>query len=217
MGKQWAKQQIKTNELQDFVDSSIKWIAANREKVLFGAVIVVLAGALAGFAIFRHIKIRDDAWDRLSMAQAYAFTGRIDEALKQLAEIQKDYSSSPASSYAIIFEGDILYRKGSYKEAASAYSRAMERGGKGIEPLALADLGIAQEASGLYTEAKDTSRRFLDTFPDHFMAPTVYASLARSLGRLNQTDDQKAALQKMTLQYPDTFWAAWAQAKLQGR
>jgi TolA-binding protein len=217
MGKQWAKQQIKTNELHDFVETCIEWAADNREKVLFGAVAAVLVVALAGFAYFRKGKLRDDAWDRLSVAQAYAFTGRVDDSLKQLAEIQKEYSSSNASAYATIFEGDILYRKGSYKEAAAAYTKAMQGGAKGIEPLALADLGMAQEAAGLFTEARDTSRKFLDTYPDHFMAPPVYASMARSLGFLKQTDDQKAALQKMTLQYPETFWASWAHAKLQGR
>ncbi|MBI5623223.1 MAG: tetratricopeptide repeat protein [Elusimicrobia bacterium] len=217
MGKQWAKQQIKTNELQDFVDVSIAWIAANREKVLFGAVVAVVASSLVGFTLFRKVKLRDDAWDRLSIAQAYAFTGRVDDSMKQLAEIQKDYSSAQASTYATLFEGDILYRKGSYKEAATAYTKALERGGKNIEPLALANLGISQEAAGLYSEAKDTARRFLDTFPDHFMAPTVYASLARCLNSLNQPDEARAALQKITLQYPDTFWASWAQAKLQAK
>ncbi|MBI4679448.1 MAG: tetratricopeptide repeat protein [Elusimicrobia bacterium] len=217
MGKQWAKQQIKRNELQEFVETAIDWVAAHRDKVLFGVVAFVLAVSLAGFAYFRREKSKFEAWDRLSIAQAYAFTGRVDDSLKQLAEIEKDYSSSDASGFAAVFEGDVLYRKGSYKEAAASYAKALAQGDRRLEPLALADIGMAQEAAGLYAEAKETSRRFLDSFPDHFMAPQVHACLARSLGYLKLTDEARAAYQKMTLQYPDTFWATWAQARLQGK
>jgi TolA-binding protein len=76
---------------------------------------------------------------------------------------------------------------------------------------------LIKEAAAAYSKAREISRKFLDTFPDHFMAPTVHACMARCLGYLKQVDDQKAALQKMTLQYPDTYWASWAQAKLQGK
>ncbi|MBI5208901.1 MAG: tetratricopeptide repeat protein [Elusimicrobia bacterium] len=218
MGKQWAKQQIRRNELQESVEKTITWVAANREKVLLASAGLVAAVLTAGLLVYRGQAVKSDAWDKLSMAQAYAFSGRAEESLKQLADIAKDSPGADASGFAAMFEGDILYRRASYKEAVTAYSKIIERGTpKTLQPFALADIGISQESAGAFADAAATSRRFLETYPDHFLAPQVSASLARCQEELKEATEARATYQRISLQYPETAWAGWASAKLQGK
>ena len=64
------------------------------------------------------------------------------------------------------------------------------------------------------SKAAQTAQRFLDAYGDHFLAPQVHSCLARSLESAGQAAQAKAAFQKIALQYADTSWAAWAQARL---
>jgi TolA-binding protein len=82
--------------------------------------------------------------------------------------------------------------------------------------VALCDLALAQEAAGKPQESAQTAQHFLDTYPDHYLAPQAHACLARSLAASGQAEQAKTALQKISLQYPGTSWADWAAAKLKG-
>ena len=88
---------------------------------------------------------------------------------------------------------------------------------KFLQPLALANTAMAQEAAGEFNQALVTNQRFLDTYSDHFMAPQAHASMARCQQSLGQLDQAKVTYQKITLQYPDTPWARWAQERLSAK
>ncbi len=217
MGKQWIKQEIRRNELQETVDSSLLWIAGNRPKALgaAGLFLLLVAGAAAG--IYSYRSQRQAAWERLSMAQALGMTGRAEEAIKQLQELAAEQPGSDAASFGLLFLGDLQYRQGAFQEAVASYTKVLERGKPATAlPMALANVAVAEEAGGRCREAADGARRFLETHPEHFLAPHVHASLARCLGVLKEGGEEKAAYQKIALQYPETGWAAWAQEKLKG-
>ncbi len=218
MSKQWVRHQVRRNELQDAVDGGLIWITANRQ-IAGGAVLALVALVLGGiFLAHRSRGKQEEAWNRLSMAQAYAYGGRPADAITQIGELSRDFSATKASGYARLFAGDLQYRLGSYKEAVDSYAPLLEGGNsKELAPLALAGTVAAQEAAGQAAEAAGTAQRFLDSSPDHFLAPQVHTALARNLLASGQAEQAKVTWQKITLQYPETPWAGLAQARLQNK
>lgn len=218
MGKHWARQQVKRNEIQDFIDKALIWINANRRIAGAAAGAVLLVLAIVSLAFYRSRTIQTTAWDRLSLAQNFAYGGRLDDAVRQINDMAVDYARTQAYGFGLLFAGDMLYPRGQYKEAVENYSKIIETGEpKVLLPFALNDTAIAQEAAGQFQQAVATAQRFLESYPDHFLAPQVNVCLARSLQALGQKEQAKATYQKITIQYPDTSWAAWAQSSLQGK
>lgn len=215
MGKHWVRQQVRRNELQDTVDMVLLWVSRNRQTAAAGAGALAAALLIAGFIVYRSRTLAEAAWSRLGEAQEHAYGGRPDQSLLRLKELFTDYGRTKASAFGLLFQGDMMYPRGQYKEALESYSKVLERGEpKVLQPVATADIAVTQEAAGNCPEAASTAQRFLDSYADHFLAPQVHASLARCLEALGKGDQAKAAWQKIVLQYPDTSWASWAQKRL---
>lgn len=217
MGKQWVRQEIKRDELAEQIDRLVVWISKNQQlagMIAAGAAVVIVGSALL---IYRSRSIASASWDRLALAEEAAYAGQGDSAISQLKSLSEQYSGSDAAAYGLLFQGDLFYTKGSYKEALESYGKVAEYGRpKVIQPLAVGDSALAQEAAGDCAQAIQTAQRFLETYPDHYLAPQVHACLARCLEASGQADQARTAAQKIVLQYPDTSFAAWARQKVEG-
>lgn len=212
MGKHWARQQVRRNEVQDAVEKSVDWVQTNRQAAGGAALAVAAAVVIGGLAMFRTKSNREAAWEKLALAHALAYTGRTDQALTQVKEISESYGSTAAAGYALKFGGDVLFPRGQYKEAIEYYNKVLERGEPAaLMPIALSDLASSQLAAGQPAEAAKTAERFLASHAEHFLAPQTHTLLARSLAAQGQAEAAKAAYQKIALQYPDTGYAAEAQ------
>ena len=213
MGKQWARQQSNRNEIAEGVGTAVGWIAANRTLAqgLAGGALAALI--LAGLAWARLSIVRREAWEKLAIAQSYAYQGQMQPAQEQLKALME--GSGMASEFAALFAGDLEFKQAHYKEAAQVYQRVVDRGGpKNILPMAMADLGLSQEAAGDCKASVEVNQRFVDTYQDHFLAPQTHASLARCLYLLGQSQQAKSTLDRMVLLYPDSYWAQWAKERL---
>ena len=211
MGKHWARQQVKRNELVDVVDQALVWVNSHRQATGLSAAAMVLITLAGGSLLYHRHSLQAAAWEQLSMAQGLAFRGDPDKALEQIKKIVSDDSRANASGFGLLFAGDMLYPRAQYKESMEYYSKLLERGKPvALMPLALGGLGMAQEASEGFEQAASTNKRFLETYPDHFLAPQVHSSLARCLEALGKAAQAKAAYQKIALQYPETPWALGA-------
>ena len=215
MGKQWVRAQIKRNEMQETLDRGLRWVAQNRQTagISGGAIAAVLL--FAGLFLYSHHSRQIAAWDELSLANALAYSGQTDAALKKVDEITATYSGTPAAGYSLLFAGDMLFHKDRFADSEKYYKQLVDRGQPQVLlPLALGGLALAQETGGQCAEAVKTGERFLGTYPEHFLAAQVHASLARCEMTLGQRDTAKATLQKIALQYPESSWATWAQERL---
>lgn len=218
MGKHWARQQVRRNEVQEAVERTVDWIQVNRQVAGGAVAAVAVALVIAGLAVYRTRANREAAWEKLAVAHALAYGGRADQAMTTVNELAKDYSGSAAAGYALVFAGDVLYPQGKYKEAIEFYSRALQNAEpKEVQPLALNDVAAAQHAAGSHAEAVQSAEKFLSSYPDHFLAPQVHMTLARALAAQGQAEAAKQAYQKIALQYPDTALAAEAQARAQAK
>jgi tetratricopeptide (TPR) repeat protein len=217
MGKHWAREQIRHDEVHDTVDKAMSWIQENRQTAGTAAAVVVVVALVAAVVARQRFSSRAAAWDRLSVAQSLAYSGRADASLEQLKQLETEQSGSAAAAFGELFAGDVLYERGDYKSAVEHYNKLLERGTpKALQPLALNGLALSQESLGQPQQAVASAQRFLEAYGDHYLAPQAHACLARSLQAMGQADQAKAAYQKISLQYPDTSFAALAQAQLKG-
>ena len=217
MGKHWIRQQIRHDDVHDTFDKAVVWVQANRQAAGMAAGAAVLAVLVVSLIFFQRTAARTASWERLGLAQSYAYSGRQDASLEQLKQLAADYPTSDAAGFGELFAGDLLYQGGKFKQATEHYTKLLDRGApKALQPVALNDLALAQESDGQPQLAVQTAQRFLETYSEHFLAPQIHACLARCLQALGQADQAKAAYQKISLQYPDTSWAAWAQSRLKG-
>ncbi|MBI4386398.1 MAG: tetratricopeptide repeat protein [Elusimicrobia bacterium] len=215
MSKQWVRQEIQKNAIADYTGVALSWVQENREKVLGIGGAVLAAAILGGLFIYRTFQGRTDAWERLAVAQSYAYQGQAGQALEQINALQLQARRTPAAGFGMLFAGDVLYRAGKYREAADTYQKILDEGvPKSLFPFALGNLGLTQEAAGDCRRAAATGQQFLDAYQDHFLAPPVHASLARCIETLGDKEKAKAAYERISLLYPDTPWAQWAQARL---
>jgi len=191
------------------------WIKNNRETFI-GSSVILLALVLFSVYFFVHYRdLRDTAWKNLFIAQQIGYAGNIPQAQEQLKGIAASYGNTTAAPYAVITQGDILFAQGKFKEAGDEYAK-LASGKTDLAPFALYSLGKCKEAAGDLAGAQAQYSDFLSKNPDHFMAPEVQASLARTQELAGAKDLAKATYEKIVLLYPDTSWAMQAKARLEG-
>lgn len=209
-----SRHEAKHDEVREAAVSAIDWVLARRKQALIalGAAGVLLL--VAAVVVVQRRASRADSWSRYALAELLAYGGRPDEALDTARKVGEEHAGGRAATMARLLEGDILQARGDYAGAVSAYAKAAEEPGP-LTPFALADKVMAQEAAGQCPEALSAASQFLEGSADHFLAPLILASQARCQSALGQADAAKSSLQRITLQYPDSPWAAWANARLQ--
>src|SRR5690348_9497017 len=107
MGKHWARQQVRQDELQDALTKGVNWANKNRQQAGIGAAVICGALLIAGLAFYRWKANREDAWDRLGLAEAASFQGNNEMALQQLDALIKEQPGSTAAGYGLLFAGDL--------------------------------------------------------------------------------------------------------------
>jgi tetratricopeptide (TPR) repeat protein len=217
MGKGWARQEAKTNEIASVIEQIVLWTKFHQQIAVWGGAGILAAAVLGGTLTYRHFAGREEAWGKFALANSLAYSGRPDQAAELVKKLEEEHPGTLAAGHAALLAGDILFQQGKFKEAAAAFRGLAERtADKTLLPLALADTGITLESSGECKEAVSTEQTFLDAYQDHFLAPQVHASMARCLGALGDAEKAKAAYERIVFLYPDSYWSEWAKNKLKG-
>lgn len=205
--------EAKHDEVREAAAGALDWLIARRKQALIalGCAAVLVIGA-AVFLVQRRAHTAD-SWDRYAVAELLAYGGRPSDALDAARKLGDDHAGSRAAAMARLLEGDILQARGEYAAALAAYGKAGEEPGP-LTPFALANAAMTHESAGQCAEALTSASRFLAESSDHFLAPLVLSVQARCQAALGQADLARASLQKMTLLYADSPWAAWANARL---
>src|SRR5579883_1045853 len=128
MGKQWVREVVRHDPLQESVDRSVQWLEENRSQALAGAGAVAAAVLIALIAIAHVRSNRDRAWLRYAVAQSEAYGGRPDKALEELKGLAEEQGTTDAAGFGRLLAGDIQYARANYKEALDQYGAVLERG-----------------------------------------------------------------------------------------
>lgn len=214
--KHWATQQdAKKDEVRDFFGHALDLAIKRRREVGLAAGGLAVIGALIGFGIYSRGVNESQAWDKLSMAEAYTYYGRPAEAATALSELTEQSSSRAAASLAGMMQGELKLAEGAHDAALQSFARAADTAPEPLKPFAAAERVSALEIAGKHAECVSAAQAFTDANADHFLAPQVQETMARCQTAAGQADAARATWQKISLQYPDTPWAVRANARLQ--
>jgi len=213
--KHWAtKQTAKQDEVRDFVGKGLDLAVKNRKELAMGAAAVAVVGILIGFFVYSRNVNETEAWDKLSMAEAYAYSGHPKEAADTLAELASQNASPAAAGLAGLMQGELKQEKGEHDAALASFTRAAEVAPEPLKPFAASEKVTALEAAGKQAECAAAAQTFLDANADHFLAPQVQETMGRCQLAAGQAEAARATWQKISLQYPDTPWAQRANSRL---
>lgn len=211
-----SHEELKRDPLQDSVRSGLEWIAAHRQTFfsIVGTLAVLIV--VAAFIVSNFRNLRQQAWERYSAGQNWAYSGNADNAINQFNEVINQFSRTPAAAYAVLSKGDILYQQRKFPEAVEAYKQCIDRDPpKVILPFAMSALGNAQEDQGDFQGAIASYKDFLSRFPDHLLAPKVHEALGRTYELALNPDAAKETYEKIITLYPSTLWAEHARKRYQ--
>ncbi len=214
--KHWASRQpAKQDEVRDIVVAGFDWALKRKREVAIGLGAAAALGALIGLLVYSRAARENEAWDKLAMAEAYSYYGRPQEAAAALGEVAAQTASPAAAGLASLMEGELKQRANDHAGALASFARAADAAPETLKPFAAAENVAALEAAGKGAECVAAAQSFLDARADHFLAPSVQETLARCQSASGQADAARATWQKIALQYPETPWAARANARLQ--
>ena len=214
--KHWASRQpAKQDEIQDLFARGLNFVMTRRREVALAAGGALILGAVVGLFIYSRIERENEAWDKLSMAEAYSYYGRPQEAVAVLAEVSAQNASRAAAGIAGLMEGELRQAKGEHDGALASFSRAAEVAPEPLKPFAAADKITALETSGKSAECIAAAQTFLESNAEHFLGPQVQETMARCQLAAGQPEGAKATWQKIALLYADTPWGMRANARLQ--
>lgn len=214
--KHWAsKQPVKRDEVRDFFAKGLDLALARRREVGLVVAGAAVLGVLLGLYVYSRTAKENEAWDKLSMAEAYSYYGRPKEASAALSEVLSQNASPAAAGLAGLMEGELKLAGGEKDAALASFNHAAEVAPEPLKPFAAAEKVSALEAAGKPAECAAAAQSFLDANAEHFLGPQVHETLARCQLAAGQAEAARATWQKISLQYPDTPWAARANARLQ--
>lgn len=213
--KHWSDQsEAARDEVRDAVEEAVDWVLTRHREAAIAAGGVVVGALLLGLFLYSRQARANEAWDKLSQAEIYAYSGRPADSETVIKQVTDGNGSAAASALADMLAGDLKYPGGKFDEAAAAYGKAAAEAPEALRPFALAEKVLALEAAGKSAECAAAAQSFLDATPENLLAASVHTALARCQLAAGSADAAKQTLQRIALQYPNTPWAEWATARL---
>ena len=210
-----AKSEVKRDELKDALTQTLDWLILRRREVgmALGAALILALGV--GLFLYGKHSRQNAAWDKLALAELYAYSGKHEQAQTLLTQLAEEGANPAAASLARMLEGDLSFPRGELDKALAAYEKAAETAPEPLKPFALTEKVLTLETAGKSAECASAAQGFLDSYADSMLAPMVHSSLARCQLASSQGEAARTTPQKISLQYANTPWAAWANSRLQ--
>lgn len=170
----------------------VNWFHANQKRLIIGAVVVFVIGAIVAIVVWHGDKTEEDANAALmALPSTYAANPNYAHATPgALAEVAKEYPGTPAGEHAEILAASVLFTDGKYPEAEQAFKQFITNHGN--SPLvAQANLGIAAslEAQGKISDAIAKYQDVIGHYPtDDFITNPAKLTLARLFEQQNKPD-----------------------------
>lgn len=152
-------------------------------------------GALKTFQ--RLVRLKPDSkfagQVKISIARAFLSLNRWDDALKELADVEKNAKSPKDRQEAAFRRGDVSFRRGDYKTAITEYDRAIKAYPEATGRFPNAYYNLAESRFRLSEEkaAIDSFRQFLQKFPEHRHGGFAMTRLGELIETLVGADDSR--------------------------
>lgn len=215
MARAWIRKEVQRNPMAVWLEGLFDYLGSHRETSI-GIGVTLIAGVVLGTYFYvRQAEFKDEAWKRYAVAQHLAYSGEPEKLAQAIADLTQNYAQTDAAAFGLLFQGDLLYRQGSFQQAIDAYSKLVEgRGPQEIRTFARSGLGFSLMSAGKLAEAEKQFNLFLEAQSEHYLAPQVHLALGRVLEAQGKGADALQAFEKIAVLYPQTPWAQMAQARI---
>lgn len=206
--------QNQTPEENGVIDNLTKWLIANKKTVIAVAVTVVVIGGI--FAIVDNLRDRayQNQWSNLFMAEMAVANGGDENSYAPLEEFASKYKKKPAGVYAAFVLGTALTQQGEFLKAEVFYRQALEYANDEFAAMITNALIANTLELGDYERAVSLADNFIAKNPTHFSVPQIKLYQAIGLEQAGKAEEAKEVYKSLVEDYPQTYYAAIATAKL---
>lgn len=194
----------------------VEWIKTHRER--FWTILGLTVGAIimAVFA-FRHRENEaEEAWNQLGPLHQQVIQAPGANTKKALDDWRLRFGRTSAAGYEQLLKADLLYKTSEYIDAAKIYSDLAENGRPAeLKPLALVGQVFAEEMAGRLPQSLSAAQTFVQRYPDHFMAASMYLAQARIQELTGNRPAAAALYDRFTILYPQSPWTGFAKSRSQ--
>ena len=208
------KKQTQEPEQNGVIDNLAKWLKENKKTVAIVAVTAVIIGGI--FAVIDSLREKSyqDQWSKIFIAEMAVANGGDQSSYAPLEEFANKYKKKPAGVYASFVLGTALAQQGEFLKAELFYKQALDYADKDFAAM-IANALIANTLElGDFERAVNLADEFIAKNPTHFSVPQIkiYKALAMELS--GNIDGAKEMYKSIEADYPQTYYAAIAAAKL---
>ena len=207
-------QQNQTPAENGVIDNLTKWLVTNKKTVIAVAVTAIVIGGI--FAIIDNLrdKAYQDQWSNLFMAEMAVANGGDASTYAPLEDFANKYKTKPAGVYASFVLGTALTQQKEYLKAELFYKQALEYANDEFAAMITNALIANTIELGDFEKVVTLSDEFLAKNPTHFSIPQIKLYKALGLEYGGKTEEAKEVYKSLEEDYPQTYYAALAAAKL---
>ena len=208
------KTQNQTPQENGVIDNLTKWLTANKKTVIAVAVTAIVIGGI--FAIIDNLrdKAYQNQWSNLFMAEMAVANGGDASSYAPLEEFAAKYKTKPAGVYAAFVLGTALAQQKEFLKAEVFYKQALEYANDEFSAMITNALIANTLELGDYERAVNLADEFIAKNPMHFSVPQIQLYKALGLELSGKADEAKGVYKSLEEDYPQTYYAAIATAKL---
>jgi tetratricopeptide (TPR) repeat protein len=183
---------------------------------VLGAIVLIIVFTIITITRLQQTQKRN--WEKISLAQSYIYNKMYVEGFKLLDEIINTSKNSKYSAYAMYIKASFLTDELDNSDYATAKDLCLKilelKKPKTLLPHTLYLLGQCYQNLGDFTNAVKTYNEFISKYPNHFLTPRVYESLAITYDLAGDKENVKNIYDKINILYPGSYWSSIAQKKL---
>lgn len=208
------KTQNQQPEQNGITDKLAKWLTENKKVVIGVVVTAVVLGGI--FAVIDHLRDKSyqNQWSKLFIAEMAVANGGDENAYAPLEDFANKYKKKPAGVYANFILGTALTQQGEYLKAEIFYKQALDYANEEFSAMIMNTMIANTLELGDYERAINLADEFISKNPTDFSVPQVKLYKALGLELAGKLDAAKEVYKSIEEDYPQTYYAAIAIAKL---
>ena len=207
-------------------DQFLHFVEQNRNAVLGGFFLILIAAAIGGFMVWQERQATQDAWVLEGQAQAFyldrsledgeASQENIDKAAELYRQILQEYPRTTPAQSALYLLGNSLMEKKDYQGAIQSYEQFLEEYGRNVmlQGLVRQRLGYAYLLNGDRVKAVEEFSQILAD-PGVFNKDQVLFELAKLEESDGAMDKALVRYKDLLMQFPTSPYASEATLRVQ--
>jgi TolA-binding protein len=170
------------------------WFETNKKQALYGAVVLVAGGIIAGYIYWQQNENEIAAGEALSNVSAphMGNPGARPDAAEAYLKVAAAYPKSSAALRAVLLSGTSFFLSGKYPEAKAQFDKfARDHRDSGLVGQALLGSAACLDAEGKTEEAIAAYKNLVDRHPGENTIPEARFALARLYEAQNKPEDAR--------------------------